>query len=158
MSNDQHRDLVNATELHLLLERLEGLQELLTPEQEGASLDAISEATGYSRDHIDHVLQDIRREDMAERVRERLREMEEPLYRVERPTTEKRQDLMLDYFSREATVSTILDKVQPRTPIRRSEPKPTNGPMEWASAILVISVAIISIGLFVGAIVMMIRR
>lgn len=158
MSNDQKRDLVNATELHLLLERLEGIQELLTPEEEGASLDAISEATGYSRDHIDHVLQEIRREDMAERVRERLREMEEPLYRVERPTTEKRQDIMLDYFSREATVSTILDKVQPRPPVRRPEPKRGSSPIEWASAFLVMSVALMSIVLLVGAIVMMSHR
>lgn len=96
-------------ELRRLLERIDGIDTRQEPPDPHATVTAVCEATGASPHVVIDLLEEIRREDVAQRVSERLRELEEPLFRVERPGPESPSSSSLRYFAREKTLNTILD-------------------------------------------------
>ncbi|MFM9871855.1 MAG: hypothetical protein ACKVQS_00155 [Fimbriimonadaceae bacterium] len=111
-----HSSLISDDELREVLQNLEE-QELrleaheASPYDDWVTIKAICEATGHSENEIEGVLYDIRRANLASKISERLRELEEPLYRVERPG-HSRPDPSAPAL-RIAQIDTILDKLLP---------------------------------------------
>lgn len=56
-----------------------------SPYEDWATIDAICETTGHRPEEVERILGQIRRADLASRISTRLRELEEPTFRVERP-------------------------------------------------------------------------
>ena len=76
------------------------------------TLEAICELTGASRKRVLDLLQDVRRERREAKIAEALIELEEPLYRVERPATEVPHDAIYDLQFRKATTESLLDQAE----------------------------------------------
>ncbi|MBS1710814.1 MAG: hypothetical protein JSS71_03695 [Armatimonadetes bacterium] len=88
-----------------------------SPYDDWATVDSICEVTGRSRAEIEGIVLALRREDLAARISGRLRELEEPLYRVERPGHHPPSSV--EHILRDRQVKTILDKMgQPLIPKR----------------------------------------
>lgn len=97
-------------ELTALLLRLEGIESQKELSDSYATVAAVCEATGESPHRVAALLEDIRSEDMKARVLARLRELEEPTFRVERPGHESQSSATQTYLAREQTLSTVLEK------------------------------------------------
>jgi len=140
---------LTADEVRRLLERLEGIESAEEPTDIFATVNAVCEATGESPALVRQLLDDIRREDLAARVTTKLRELEEPLYRVERPGFETRESATQTYLARQRTLNTILDReiVPKRKPADKPAPKT---PAERMSALA----AFVVLGLTIGMIVL----
>lgn len=85
----------------------------VSPYDDWVTISAISEATGHSTEEIEEVLIRIRRETLSCKISQRLRELEEPLYRVERPGHHK-PDPSAPAI-RITQINTILDKILPES-------------------------------------------
>ena len=89
-ADDMREDEISLDELKLLMERLHAPEpEAADPPDHVATVEAVCEATGESEERVWQVLKQIREEDLQSRVSERLREAEEPTYRVELPGFEE---------------------------------------------------------------------
>ncbi len=109
-------DLISELELRDVLQAIEEQQFSekaleVSPYDDWVTIRAISEATGHSEHEIESVLLTIRRENMASQISARLRELEEPLYRVERPG-HYRPDPVAPAL-RAQQINTILDRILP---------------------------------------------
>ncbi len=82
-----------------------------TTTQRMLMFDAISEATGASHGEIEKALIAAREEQREARIRETLNELEEPLYRVERPATGSPEPVLSRISTRQYAVSSILDSL-----------------------------------------------
>jgi hypothetical protein len=115
---------VSPEELTRLLERLEGLDEPVS--DHASTVSAVVEATGYSSRRVWEALQQIRSEDLEARLAAKLRELEEPLYRVERPYNPAEKPLAASYAHRHRILRSLLDDLpRPGEPrVRRPVGKP----------------------------------
>src|SRR5690348_14090534 len=82
---NMHRSEISPDELNCLLQRLHAPDHIPEQEEDHVTVAAVCELTGAAEDEVWDLLERIREEDIEARVVERLRELEEPLYRVERP-------------------------------------------------------------------------
>lgn len=83
---EEEADLVTPLELTALLSELHEPDSWMGEEDDDhVTVSAVAEATGHSETEIQDLLERLREEDKEIRLARALREMEEPLYRVERP-------------------------------------------------------------------------
>lgn len=153
--------LISDAELQAVLGAIEELEfreeaHVASPYDDWVTIDSIAEATGHPESEIERVLFEIRRENMASRISERLRELEEPLYRVERPG-HHRPDASAPAI-RIAQINTILDRILPegKAKIKSRKYLEPNASDRIASAIALIIggiVVLVTIGLIIQAIV-----
>jgi hypothetical protein len=108
-------------ELHELLHRLHCQEDEAVPADPYATVAAVCEATGEPPQRVWDVLQRMRDEDLRSRVEQRLKEAEEPLYRVERPGFSQDPLGRGSLAGRERAVTTILDRL-PRVDAPQSTP------------------------------------
>jgi hypothetical protein len=122
-------EAIDARELQELLNRIYPLERTpgdLVPDDH-ATVAAVCEATGESEDRVWDLLTAIRREDMEARLAERIREAEEPLYRVERPGFQRDPLQGLPFFRRTRAFESELDNLgQTQDRKKRTKPKPSN--------------------------------
>ena len=106
-----HRDeSILPDELTPLLTKLHARETPLDQPDEYATVAAVCEATGVSPERVWEVLEEIRHQDLEARIEQRLREAEEPLYRVERPGTfSDPLDSSTNLLARRRAIKTILD-------------------------------------------------
>ena len=141
--------LISDQELQAVLQAIEEEQFVkathdASPYDEWVTVDAICEATGHNPTEVSRILYQHRRAILASRISERLRELEEPLYRVERPGHHK-PDSSAPVI-RVEQINTILDKLLPKQSYtRKSKALQTTLSDRVASAI----------ALFIGAIVVL---
>lgn len=118
---------VSESELRMLLLELHEEGCTLRERDDEATVEAVAEATGHSADHVANVLQTIRTEDYEARLSRRLRELEEPLHRVERPGHAP-PDPMASYFKLNPgeSLSPLLDRLKKtgRQPVKKSVKTP----------------------------------
>ena len=115
---------IEPAELHSLLMRLHLPEPVSYGSDEYATVAAVCEATGESEQRVWEVLRQIREEDISSRIEQRLREAEEPLYRVERPGFERDPlDTTTNLLARRGAIRTILDGL-PRAD-SKSQAKPS---------------------------------
>jgi hypothetical protein len=122
MGQDQRResDSIQPDELQSLLLRLHAPEMPIEPPDDYATVAAVCEATGESAYRVREILEQIRQEDLESRIEARLREAEEPLYRVERPGTYADPlDSTTNMLARRRAIKTILDKI-PKVDVKRS--------------------------------------
>jgi len=112
---------VTLEELTTLLRRIEEFEQLTSREPDVvATVDAVCEATGAHPNRVRDLLEQIRREDIESRLAQRLREAEEPMYRVERPGFETDPLSRHTYLGRERTLTTLLETLpRPDRPTTR---------------------------------------
>jgi hypothetical protein len=147
--------LISANELKDVLQAIEEQQfgdraREVSPYDEWVTVKSICEATGHSESEIETVLLAIRRENLASKVSERLRELEEPLYRVERPGHHK-PDPSAPAL-RIQQINTILDRIMPeekaKAKIRKHlEPTMTDRVASGIALIIGAIVVLVTIGL-----------
>lgn len=100
---------LNAGELRTLLERL-GEVDLEPPGSEEPTVEDVAEALGHEPQFIENMLREQRAIDRESRISEALREMEEPLYRVERPGLNQSDPMSRhNPIHRQRVITTILD-------------------------------------------------
>lgn len=115
-SGELHPDeSIEAEELRALLERLHAPAPPVEQPDHYATVTAVCEATGHTAEEVWRVLEKLREEDMEARLAQRLREVEEPLYRVERPGKSEDPLSSATLMGRRRMFNSILDTV-PRTP------------------------------------------
>jgi len=103
---------IQPDELTLLLTKLHAPETPIESPDEYATVAAVCEATGCSAQRVWEVLEEIRQQDLEARVEQRLREAEEPLYRVERPGTYfDPLDSTTNVLARRRAVKTVLDRI-----------------------------------------------
>jgi len=138
-------------EVRRLLESLEGIETNEEPPDTYATVTAVCEATGESPALVRQLVEDIRRQDLAARVATKLRELEEPTFRVERPGFETRASATQTYLARQRTLDTILDRpVKQKKPADKDLAKTPAEKMSTAAAFLVLA---ITVGLLLATIV-----
>ncbi|HMS54615.1 MAG TPA: hypothetical protein PKA27_04375 [Fimbriimonadaceae bacterium] len=103
---------LSEAELHELLVRLEFEDRESEVRDHHATVDAVCEATGASRTRVWEILDQIREDDLESRIAMRIREAEEPLFRVERPGHTTSPISTAHIPSRRRTFSTLLDHVK----------------------------------------------
>lgn len=120
MSNEKFKQVEDRREDELTLEELKVLMERLhAPEPEpvdktpdhAATVEAVCEATGESEERVWQVLRHIREEDLQTQLADRLREAEEPTYRVERPGFERDPLAALNFIRRTKEFDSALDEL-----------------------------------------------
>jgi len=118
-STPEFRD-IEIEELREVLDELHReLQPDLSPEQTRVTLEEVAEATGMPLASVEAAVRRVREARMAAV----LRELEEPLYRVERPGTPPVDPFMAQRFSRD-TFSSLLDQHgQLEEPSNKQRPK-----------------------------------
>jgi len=99
---------ITESEVGLILEKLNSPK----PSQNDPTLEAICELTGASPTTVLELLQEIRRKDREARLVEAMIELEEPLYSVERPTTEPKGDPLMGYAWKQRQASSLLDELE----------------------------------------------
>lgn len=108
-SGDSHfQGFIEPQELRPLLEQLHSPETSVHQVDERATVAAVSEATGLPETQVWDALHKLRSEDLQARLAERLREAEEPLYRVERPGFTAETPTFL---GRQRAFQSILDTV-----------------------------------------------
>lgn len=108
---------VQADELLPLLERLQTPHLPKELPDDYATVAAVAEAIGCSESEVWDALNNLRNEDLEARLAERLREAEEPLYRVERPGLNPEPPT---FIGRQRAFQSILDTLPPLNPQKRS--------------------------------------
>lgn len=93
----------------------------ISPYDEWVTIAAICEATGHNEAEISALLHDLRRQELASRISTRLRELEEPLYSVERPG-HHRPDPSAPLIRIEQ-INTILDRLVPKSELIKRKSK-----------------------------------
>lgn len=112
-AKDRREDEISLDELKVLMERLHAPEpepDDSTPDH-AATVEAVCEATGESEERVWQVLRQIRDEDLQTRLSERLREAEEPTYRVERPGFERDPLAALNFIRRTKEFDSALDEL-----------------------------------------------
>lgn len=112
---DSH--LISKKELQAVLKAIEEEQFVdathsISPYDDWVTIESICEATGHRPHEVAQILYEHRRAELASRISDRLRELEEPLYRVERPGHHKPNSSMPGL--RVEQVNTILDRLLPK--------------------------------------------
>lgn len=125
---------------------------------------AISEVTGATPETVMRILQEIRRDRREEDLAHRLAKLEEPLYRVERPSPDyaTRPSNLNDAFARRHTVNSTLSdlerrevkRIKNKLRTRNSKPTSTQSELEEEKArrlaiILYILLAVIPFALYI---------
>lgn len=123
----RHDEAIDPEELGVLLDRLHEVDEVPEGPDHHATVAAVCEATGQSFNRVWEVLEQIRREDMEARLSQRLREMEEPLYRVERPGFDRDPLSRHTASGRERTFNSLLDKLPKPGEENKVPPKSKHG-------------------------------
>lgn len=93
----------------------------ISPYDDWVTTEAICEATGHDEAEISALLNDLRRRELASRISTRLREMEAPLYSVERPG-HHRPDPSAPLIRIEQ-INTILDRLLPKSELVKKRNK-----------------------------------
>jgi hypothetical protein len=143
-------------ELRELLERLEEIEPRRELFSESVTIAAVAEVTGEAPERLAKMLDRIRREDYEARLSTMLRELEEPLYRVERAGVQPKTTITEAYLARSRTFDTLLDRLptvdrQALLP-RKEKPGPVERASVWASIVMLGSIAILTIGLVFRAV------
>ena len=115
-------------ELGELLHRLQGSELPFDPPDDNATVAAVCELSGVSAHRVWEVLDQIREEDLESRIAEKLRELEEPLYRVERPGFSRDPLSSVSPFGRRKAFDSVLDRLPRRqhvAPAKKAE-QPTH--------------------------------
>lgn len=122
-------------ELSALLLRLHSAEAPIEQPDDYATVAAVCEATGETPHRVREILEQIREEDLESRIEERLREAEEPLYRVERPGVfNDPLDSSTNMLARRRAVKTILDKI-PRADRRNEQFMKADQPYEQGAKV-----------------------
>lgn len=153
------RESIAPEELHALLHRLhadEYEQALEDGPDDHATVSAVCEVTGHSPQRVLQILEDIRREDRESRVAERLREIEEPLYRVERPGADTDPLNKPTFANRQRVFQSILDTVprpEGKIKVNRKEQVTAQDKLSsWIGMIVVLLVLALTLGLITASI------
>lgn len=153
---------VSAHELRQILHRIHADELGISERQEDeaddtVSIEAICELTGKSENQVLDLIEKVRREDREAELARRINELEEPLYRVERPNSGIYRDPLSWRLPAERTklFSSILDNVP--KPIRTS-PKAKRQNQETRSEKAANTVGmIILIGFAIAFVLLMLR-
>lgn len=106
-------EVLNEAELRLVLERLDAVHEPIVEDVDHhATVAAVCEATGASRARVWEILEQIREDDLEARIALRIREAEEPLFRVERPGHTSEPISTARLSTRRRTFESLLDHVK----------------------------------------------
>ncbi|MBA4292183.1 hypothetical protein C0431_04365 [bacterium] len=143
--------LVSDQELQAVLQSLqeESLAEethKISPYDEWVTVAAICEATGHNEAEISALLHELRRQDLASKISTRLRELEAPLYSVERPG-HHRPDPSAPLIRIEQ-INTILDRLLPKSEFikKRSKSLEPTAAERTASLIATVFAVLILVG------------
>lgn len=81
------REIASEDELRALLLRLDGLGVQTSPSERKITVEDVAEALDMDPEHVARELERLHQEQLEARLSQTMRELEEPLYRVERPAT-----------------------------------------------------------------------
>lgn len=114
-------DTVTSLELTALLHELHEPDSWLSDQDDdNVTVSAVAEATGHSETEIQELLERLREEDKEIRLSRALREMEEPLYRVERPGPTPHDPLAAHFRLRPGqSLSPLLDGLAKKRRVRK---------------------------------------
>lgn len=116
--------LISDSELRILFERINRTDEeqfeqahQISPHDDWVTINAFCEVTGHHPEDVQRILEDIRRKDLHAKLATRLRELEEPTFRVERPghSIQNSHEPLL----RQQQINSMLDKLLPQKPLRQ---------------------------------------
>lgn len=118
---EEERDTVTPLELTALLSELHEPDSWMGEEDDDhVTVSAVAEATGRSETEIQELLERLREEDKEIRLSRALREMEEPLYRVERPGPTPHDPLAAHFRLRPGqSLSPLLDSLAKKRRVRK---------------------------------------
>ena len=123
MRSHRHRtetrgsSLITPEELTELLHRLHSEDATRDIVDDQVTVAAVCEATDESQERVWLLLEEIRRDDIESRLAEKLREAEEPLFRVERPGFTSDPLSKPTWSNRQRAFSSILDHLpRPQRP------------------------------------------
>lgn len=154
-STPEFRD-IEIEELREVLDELHReLQPDLSQERARVTLEEIAEATDMPLKSVEDAVRRVREARMAAV----LRELEEPLYRVERPGTPPVDPFMTQRFTRE-TFSSLLDRhAEPETPVKKKaqSKKPLQENLTDHLATLVAVLVVVSVILFLILTILRVR-
>ncbi len=144
------RNLVSPDELRDVLQRLSGVDQGEIPHPDGyVTAEAIAEATGYTVESIQEILDHLRDQDRQAELARRLRELEEPIYRVERPGIPPNDPLSTyNPMRRTQMMSDLLDSLP--HPDRPKVKRKLNIPEDRVSKMLTTVVLAIFVVVFVA--------
>lgn len=109
-------------------DRLHHTAEVEEEHPDDVTVAAISEVTGATPETVMRILQEVRRDRREEDLAHRLAKLEEPLYRVERPSPDyaTRPSNLNDAFARRHTVNSTLSDLE-RREVKRIKNKLRSG-------------------------------
>ena len=98
---------------------------------------AVAEATGHSEAYVQETLERMRDEDLQARLAQTLREMEEPLYRVERPGHTPNDPIMRQFQLRPGeSLSPLLDSLAKKSAKKKLTAKKLSDSTDVGSKIM----------------------
>lgn len=152
-SREQHQaseEILTVDEARAILEQIH-LQEHLNAFQpepkvrdDEVTIAAVCEMTGRPDYEVRKILEQIREEDLAAELARRLREAEEPLYRVERPGFEDPDGGMKvrRFYNNMPKSDSILDRSTKDRQAHEHHAKQTGqAPMDWVSKVIMACLA-----------------
>ncbi len=160
---DTYFNPVSEEELRALLFRLHGDPEPVEREipESQVTIDAICEATGLSVLEVERALQEVRTEDREAELARRIRELEEPTFRVERPGHAAPDPLRQRPLVRGKLFSNLLDELPKVGELpKRKRKQELTGKEKFAgviSSIVLFAFAVVTVALCAWAIYSAVR-